>query len=56
MFDLCPGDSRKMKNKLSYAVDAIVQFDMGNHALCKSLQKTIFKLVCNWGGGGQLFG
>lgn len=44
MFDLCTGDSRKMKNKLSYAVDTIVQFDMGNHALCKSLQKTIFGL------------
>lgn len=28
------GDSRKMENKLSRAVDAFVQSYIGNHALC----------------------
>lgn len=43
-YDLCAGDSQKMKNKLSYAVDAIVQCYMGNHALCRRQS-----LVCNGG-------
>lgn len=28
------GDSRKMENKLSHAVDAFVQYYIGNHVLC----------------------
>lgn len=38
------GDGHKMKNKLSYAVDAIVQCYMGDHALCRK-----HSLVCNGG-------
>uniref|UniRef100_K1Q240 Mutator-like transposase domain-containing protein n=1 Tax=Magallana gigas TaxID=29159 RepID=K1Q240_MAGGI len=43
-YDLYAGDSHKMKNKLSYAVDAIVQCYMGDHALCRK-----HSLVCNGG-------
>lgn len=43
-YDMYAGDGHKMKNKLSYAVDAIVQCYMGDHALCRK-----HSLVCNGG-------